>query len=463
MPSGPARVRLDVGRKSRALELERLQLRGDGLVELCGRLLARLGQSRRGFCIDGIGLARRRFEPLQFLRARIERSEIGGMLGGKRREIVDRDIVFAARGAQRKQPLLDAVELVRIVIRGNERCVELRARVIERGQRRIERLHRRIDQRGRLRPTSLQPAQRGRQRGDRRALAGHRLMRIAQILRDLVGRHHGGALFGERALLAGFRLQPRELLDRMAQPVGLAPRLFDTRAMRRDRFLGAATYIPCARNRRRIVLEPRIGIEQAPMRRNIDERALVMLAMDLDQRAAERFQHLHAHRLVVDEGARAPVGKLHAAQDQAVLGSDAVFGEQCERRVARLDIECGRHLSLLGALPHQTGVAAAAERKREGIEQDRFAGAGLAGEHRKTSRIIDVEPFDQNDVADGEPGEHALNWCRLGVRAQERTRNNKHETRDFETARWLDPILIWIPGSRRATRMNAGATPARPS
>ena len=80
-----------------------------------------------------------------------------------------------------------------------------------------------------------------------------------------------------------------ELLDRVAQPVGLAPRLLDTRAMRRDRFLGAAARVPGARDRGGIVLEPRIGIEQPPVRRNIDQRALVMLAMDFDQRAAERF------------------------------------------------------------------------------------------------------------------------------------------------------------------------------
>ena len=45
----------------------------------------------------------------------------------------------------------------------------------------------------------------------------------------------------------------------------------------------------------------------------IDQGAFVMLAMDFDQRAAQRFDNLHAHRLIVDKGARAPVGKLHAA------------------------------------------------------------------------------------------------------------------------------------------------------
>ena len=58
-------------------------------------------------------------------------------------------------------------------------------------------------------------------------------------------------------------------------------------------------------------------------------------------------------------------------------------------------------------MAHQRDIAARAERKREGIEQDGFAGAGLAGEHRQTGREVDVEPVDQDDVANREPGQHA--------------------------------------------------------
>ena len=57
-------------------------------------------------------------------------------------------------------------------------------------------------------------------------------------------------------------------------------------------------------------------------------------------------------------------------------------------------------------MAHEARVAAAAERERERIEQDRFAGAGLAGQHREAGREIDVEPFDQDDVANRETGEH---------------------------------------------------------
>ena len=170
------------------------------------------------------------------------------------------------------------------------------------------------------------------------------------------------------------------------------------------------------------------------MRRHVDERALVVLAVDLDQRRPERLEHLHAHRLVIHEGAGAPVGELHAPQDQAVLGGDAVLGEQRERRMAAFDVERRRDLALFGAVAHQAGIAAAAERQREGIEQDRLAGAGLAGQHRQSGRIVDVEPFDENDVADREAREHSVLRSFRGAGAAREPGIHNHETRGFETA-----------------------------
>jgi hypothetical protein len=125
-----------------------------------------------------------------------------------------------------------------------------------------------------------------------------------------------------------------------------------------------------------------------------------MLAVDLDQQAAEAPQHLHTHRLVVDESPGAAVGKLHAAQDQHVIGRDVVFGEQRARRMIAGNVKGGRDIALLGTLPHQAGIAARAERERKGVQQDRFARAGFAGQHRQPGRQVDVEPVDEDDIAD---------------------------------------------------------------
>ena len=144
------------------------------------------------------------------------------------------------------------------------------------------------------------------------------------------------------------------------------------------------------------------------VRSGIDQRAGVMLAVDLDQRRTQRLQGLHADRLVVDEGPRTAVGELHAAQDQRLVGGDVAVGEKLPRRMLRRQFEHRRDLPLLHALADQRRVAARAKRQREGVEQDRLAGPGLAGQHGEPRREVEVEPVDQNDVSNRKPGEHAL-------------------------------------------------------
>ena len=111
----------------------------------------------------------------------------------------------------------------------------------------------------------------------------------------------------------------------------------------------------------------------------VRQGAGVVLAVDFNERGAQRLQRLHADRLVVDEGAGAAVGKLHAAQDHGLIGGDIARRKQRARRMPGRNLEHRNDLTLLGALPHQPGIAARAERQRKGIEQDRLARAGLAG------------------------------------------------------------------------------------
>jgi predicted kinase len=86
--------------------------------------------------------------------------------------------------------------------------------------------------------------------------------------------------------------------------------------------------------------------------------------------------------LVVDEGAAAAVGAELAAQDDV-----AVRWAGPVRRAARgtpwsaATVELGADAGLPGAGAEQLAVGAAAEGQAERIEQDRLAGAGLAGQH----------------------------------------------------------------------------------
>ena len=69
-------------------------------------------------------------------------------------------------------------------------------------------------------------------------------------------------------------------------------------------------------------------------------------------------------------------------------------------------IEDRRHLPLFAARAHERGVAAPAERQHEGVEEDGFARARLAGESRQPLPEIEIERVDEHDVADGQTNQH---------------------------------------------------------
>ena len=96
-----------------------------------------------------------------------------------------------------------------------------------------------------------------------------------------------------------------------------------------------------------------ISVEQGAMAPRVEQPAIVMLAMDLDQSLADLAQQLHAHAGVIDEGAAPAVSPLEAAQDQRVIGGNAVLGQEREHRMAAVQIEHRRDLALACAAPHQ--------------------------------------------------------------------------------------------------------------
>ena len=329
---------------------------------------------------------------------------------------------------------------MRIVFGDAQRVLEMHAGVVERGQRRVDRLDRRLDQRRRLRAAAFEPAHRGRERRHRGLRAGDGLERDAQVFGDLFRLHHAGAPFGERGLFAGFRRELAEFLDGVAQPFGLALRALDVGAVGGDGGFARAPLGPQPPDLRGLGFDAAIGVDERAVRARLDEGAVGVLAVDFHQRRAERAQRLDADRLVVDEGAGAAVGELHPAHDHLVvvaeIGEEIVVGEHAARRMLLGDVEDGGHLTLLGALAHQRGVAAGAERQGEGIEQDRFAGAGLAGQHRETGPEIDVQPIDQDDIADGKADEHEASDTvagRIGL--------------DAASPESIPRIGLWIPGS----------------
>ena len=95
-----------------------------------------------------------------------------------------------------------------------------------------------------------------------------------------------------------------------------------------------------------------------------------------------RAQQADAGGLIVDEGAAAAVGADDAAQHQPVAaGIEAGLGKHGARRMLVGEREFGGDHRLRRAGADQAAFGAQAQRQAERVEQDRFAGAGLAGQH----------------------------------------------------------------------------------
>src|SRR5205085_1361634 len=111
---------------------------------------------------------------------------------------------------------------------------------------------------------------------------------------------HRGADGGEALLLAGLRREPAELVRRMFEPVAVARRGLRSGPGRGERLFEAAQALP--RNLDLAGVDPAINVEQGPVPAWIEQAAIVMLAVDLDEQCAELALQAGGDRLVVDEG-----------------------------------------------------------------------------------------------------------------------------------------------------------------
>ncbi len=135
------------------------------------------------------------------------------------------------------------------------------------------------------------------------------------------------------------------------------------------------------------------------MRIRIDKRTIIMLAVNLDQHLTKLAHHLHADGLIVDIGLGAPVGRLHAAENQVAIVIETVFAQEKPCRMIVRHLESRGDLPLFLPVAHKAAIAAAAKRQRETIEKNGFARTRLARQHGKARLETEVEPFDENDIA----------------------------------------------------------------
>ena len=141
-----------------------------------------------------------------------------------------------------------------------------------------------------------------------------------------------------------------------------------------------------------------------------------MLTVDVDENAAGLPQQQHRNGLAVDVCPGAAVRRQNPAHHELVAALDRLLlqpAQQSRRRLAQIE---GRgDLGPLGPVADHFRSAAAAGQQLQRIDQDRFAGAGLAGEHRESRVELELDGLDDGEVADLQSDEHG--GSALGVAA----------------------------------------------
>ena len=153
----------------------------------------------------------------------------------------------------------------------------------------------------------------------------------------------------------------------------------------------------------------------------VEQAALVELAVHLDQQVAELAQKATPTGASLTKARLRPSAvttrrrtQLASTAIALVLGNSAAAGWSAGSSNSADDG------ALLGAGAHQAAVAAAAECQAQRVEDDRLAGAGLAGEHGQAAGEAELQAVDQHDVADREALQHRRLRAGARLRSEQR-------------------------------------------
>gem|GEM_PF-2670053 len=158
----------------------------------------------------------------------------------------------------------------------------------------------------------------------------------------------------------------------------------------------------------RRVREAGVRIEQRTLRIGFEQGLVRMLAMDVHQPFARLTQLAERRRPAVDESTRAPALVDYPPQQKGTGVALEFRGAQpCAQFGQRLNVEFGTDVRAFAIRAHHGRIAALAQGQCQRVDEDGFAGAGLAGEHSESGVEFEFERIDNDEIADAERPQHA--------------------------------------------------------
>ena len=137
-------------------------------------------------------------------------------------------------------------------------------------------------------------------------------------------------------------------------------------------------------------VEPAERIDHTEMRRRVEQRLVLVLAVQFDEAIGQVLQRAGRRERAVDERAAAPLRRDLAADEQFLA---VAFEDRFDRRGV-----------LAGA--HEVSRRPPAEEQADGLDEDRLPGPGFAREHVQAGVEFDLDRVNHREVLNAQEAEH---------------------------------------------------------
>ena len=134
---------------------------------------------------------------------------------------------------------------------------------------------------------------------------------------------------------------------------------------------------------------------------------MLVLAVDLDEVVAEPLEQRHRDRRVVDEGAVAAGARELAADEELAVAGGSPASSRTPPPASRAPTsKRASTVAVSASAADHVGLRARAAHEEDGVDQDRLAGARLAGEDVEPARELDGGALDHGEVPDAQLAQH---------------------------------------------------------
>ena len=220
------------------------------------------------------------------------------------------------------------------------------------------------------------------------------------------------ALGHQRVVFTGHERGRVDLLDLVGEAFGAAFHLRLVLLQAIDLAAGRGELVDQRRDGGTRVHQLGVAVKQANVRGGFEQAEVGALAVDIHQLVADFGQEFEIDGDAIDAGGRPAVGAHFTADDQfvqrAAVGQFFTL-ENWGEREGRAPVN-HEHAFNEGAFrpgADHRRVHAAAKQQFHGVNQDRLARAGFAGDHVEAGRERQIEPVNDGKVLDADFLQHA--------------------------------------------------------